>query len=113
MAQLTTIEKVKLTANPTTAGTSTNPGGVPAPVEGDPTWSFDGANDSNMTLEPLPGTLECWLISGDTPGTATVKVEADADLGEGVETISQVEPVTVTAARAAGMNVLSGAPVIK
>jgi hypothetical protein len=115
MAQLDTTQKILLTADPRTAATSANPNGVPAPLDGDPTWSFDGPNDSGASLEPVPGTLTCWLISGDAPGFGQVKVEGDADIeGEGeVRLISQVEPFVVTAAEAAGMNISSGAPVGK
>jgi hypothetical protein len=41
MAQLDTTQKILLTADPRTAATSANPNGVPAPLDGDPTWSFD------------------------------------------------------------------------
>ena len=115
MAQLDTTQKVLLTADPRTAATSTAPNGVPAPLDGDPTWEFEGANDSGATLEPVPGTMTCWLISGDTPGTGAVKSSGDADIeGEGeVRLISQIEPFTITPAEAAGMNISSGVPVSK
>lgn len=115
MAQLDTTQKVLLTADPRTAAFGSNPNGIVAPLDGDPTWEFEGENLSGATLEPVPGTLTAWLISGDTPGTGAVKVSGDADIeGEGeVRLISQIEPFTITPAEAAGMNISAGAPVGK
>lgn len=117
MAQITTVEKIKLTFNPTTAGTSTNPGGIPAPVDGVPVWSIEGDNASGITLAPEPDGLSCYVISGDVAGEAVVTVKADADLDAGSDDpatnfreISVSETVTVLAAEAAGALLAAGTP---
>lgn len=108
MATITTVEKIKLKFAPTTAATSTNPNGLPAPVDGIPQWSIEGDNTGGATLEPEADGMACQLVSGNTAQTVTVKCTADADLDAGSDTPENYRPieavivVEVVAAEAAG-----------
>lgn len=88
----TTEEKIALRINPTTKA------GKPSAVEaGKTTLSIltGGATAAAATQDEIDADtaagnsgLVGFLISEDSAGTSTWKVEADADLGEGVATIS-------------------------
>lgn len=115
MAQITTTQKIKFTVNPTTEGTSTNPNGVPAPIDGEVAWTLEGNNTSGATLVPQGAQLkEAYFISGDTEQVEalTVKAVFDADVeGEGeVRNIEVTDTMTVIAAEAAGAVLVAGAP---
>lgn len=54
-----------------------------------------------------------FAISADTPGDTVYVVSADADVGEGVETISDIVTLHVAGAKAANLGVTADAPVAK
>lgn len=101
---LTNEQKVTATIAPVTAT------GHPAPVDGSPTWAVQSGN---ATIEPAADGLSCVIKSPDTvtgSDESVITVSADADLGEGVTTISDSITVTTTQAQAAALGVTVGAP---
>lgn len=95
-------QKCLLTINPLTAG------GNPAPVDGAPQWAT--ADATIATVEPAADGLTCTVRSGDVAGTTTVTVTADADLGDGTQTLSEVVNVIVVQAQASTLGVTAGTP---
>lgn len=102
---LTNEEKVKITCAPTTAA------GRPATLDGPVTARLISGEGSWEAVEG--DALSVWLVTGDDPGDAQYVVEADADLGSGVETISDVVTLHVAGASAANMGLSAGTPVLK
>lgn len=105
-AEITITNEQKVTAT-LTPKTDT---GKPAKLDGVPTWTV-ASGDS--TLNVAADGMSAELISSDTPGDTTVLVEADADLGEGVETISDTILLHVAGARAANLGISVSDPVPK
>lgn len=97
---ITNEQKVRLTAVPVTAT------GNPAPLDGPVSFSVISGDSTVNVLDNL--TAE--LVSGVTPGDTTYLVEADADLGAGVETISDTVLMHVEGARAANLGLSLGVP---
>lgn len=96
---MTNEEKAILTITPVTST------GNPASVDGKPTWA---PSDPEMALGDLVVSedgLSCEVPSSDsnTGSAATVVVSADADLGDGVETITETFGFTVTHPKAASL----------
>jgi hypothetical protein len=98
---ITNEEKVKVTLVPVTAT------GKPARLDGAPVWTLVSGE---ATVEPAEDGLSAYLISADTPGTSEVLVEADADLGEGVITLSEAITLEVSGAQAASLGIVAGKP---
>lgn len=98
---ITNEQKIKVTLTPTTAT------GKPAPVDGQPEWTVVSGD---ATVEVAEDGLSAYLISGDAPGDSQVLIEADADVGEGIENISDVIRLTVIGARAVNLGLLAGLP---
>lgn len=100
---ITNEQKIRATLAPKTLG------GKPTSVDSNnpPKWSVV-SGDSTVT--PDIDGLGATLFSSDTPGDTVVLVEADADLGDGVETISDTIKLTVIGARAANLGLTLGAP---
>lgn len=97
----TTEEKIKITLNITTAS------GKPAQVDGPPSWEII---DGNATVVPEADGLSAFLVSGDDPGTASWKVTADADLGAGVQEISDGGTYSYNHPQAAALGLTAGTP---
>lgn len=102
--KLTNEQKVNVTVNPVTAT------GKPAKVDGAPVWIV---SDGNATVKVADDGLSADLISSDDPGTSTIVVSADADLGEGVQTITDSISLVTVAANAASLGFTVGTPVAK
>ncbi len=102
---LTNEQKVRATITPKTAT------GRPAPLDGKPIINVISGEVSTSNVSE--DGLSFDIISSDTPGTSQVLVEADADLGEGVENISDIITVTVQGARAANLGLSLGVPEAK
>jgi hypothetical protein len=86
---ITNKQKENITINPVTLR------GVPAKVDGVPVWEV---LSGNSTVEVAADGLSAFIVSEDTIDTTTVvKASADADLGEGVETIEDTITVHVVA----------------
>lgn len=98
---ITNEQKVNVTLVPRTAG------GHPAPIDGVPAWAV---NSGDGTVVPAEDGLSADLISSDAPGDTVYGVSADADLGQGVTTITGEITVHVVQAEASDLGVTVGAP---
>lgn len=101
---ITNEQKVRVTLAPVTTG------GKPAKLDGKPAWRVDSGNS---TINVSEDGLSADLVSADEPGDTVVIVEADADLGEGVVTISDVIQLTVAGANAQNLGLVVGEPELK
>ena len=104
---LTNEQKVKVTLKPVTES------GKPAQLDAAPVWSIISGAGSGQNLEVAEDGLSAFLISNDEPGDIDFLVEADADLGEGVETISDIVRVHVLGANAKALGLVAETPVQK
>ena len=102
---ITNEQKIQVTLTPVTA---TN---KPAQLDGGATFEVISGTATVAMIEGNP--LSAFLVSGDLPGDSEIMVSADADLGEGVETISDIIKLTVAGAKAASLGLTVGAPVAK
>ena len=99
----TNEEKVAITASPQTiTGRAAQIDGVLRVT----VQSGEGTFEEPTT--EAPNTFK--VVSGDNPGDTVYLVEADADLGEGVETISDTVTLTVSGARAQNFGLTAGTP---
>src|SRR5262249_46251896 len=72
----------------------TNAAGDPAPVEGAPVWA--SSDETVLSVQPANDGMSAVVLTV-APGTGRVTVSADADVGEGVNTITGVtEDIVVT-----------------
>jgi len=101
---ITNEQKVTATLTPKTDT------GKPAKFDGPPQWSI---TSGDSTVNVAADGLSAELISADTQGDTTYLIEGDADLGEGVETISDTILVHVIGARATNLGISIGQPVPK
>ena len=99
---LTDIQKVSLSITPTSAA------GNPAPVDGAPVWT--SSDESVLTVTASADGLSAEAVTTGKLGVAQVSVSADADLGEGVTTITGVLDVEVKASEAVSLAVSAGTP---
>lgn len=100
---LTTEQQVRVTLDPVM------PKGkpVPVPVDGVPTWAIVSGE---ATLDPAPDGLSCMIVSPDSAGQSQVLVSADADLGAGVNTITDTISVLASDPQAASLGLTVGTP---
>lgn len=101
---ITNEQKIPVTLAPKTAT------GKPASVDGPPSWSVISGSS---TVVPAADGLSAELISSDDPGDTEILVKADADLGSGVEEVSDIIRLTVVGARAANLGLVAGEAVAK
>lgn len=97
------LQKVKLTLAPV------NDAGQPAQLDGNPTWE---RTSGDAEIEVADDGLSATLISGN-PGDSTFLLSADADLGEGVQNITDVIQLSVEGARAVSLGLVVGEAVLK
>ena len=97
-------QKILVTVGPTTDT------GKPAKIDGVPTWTVQSGESVVSVAED---GMSAYLISSDTPGDSVFLVEADADLGEGIETISDIITLHVTGAGAKNLGLVAGTPEAK
>jgi len=106
----TNEEKVKIGLSPVT------PGGKPVPLDGPIALSVQSGDGTAAQVDkdgnPLPAN-EFYAVSGDNPGDTTILVSADADLGAGVETISDIVLLHVAGAKAQSLGLSAGSPELK
>jgi len=100
---ITDEQKVKVTLTPVTSS------GKPAKVDGFPTWAV---STGDATLDVAADGLSAFLISGNL-GDSTIIVDADADLGGGVESIQASITLHVEGAKATSLGLVAEAPVSK
>lgn len=101
---ITNEQKVRVGLAPVTAT------GKPARLDGKPSWIIQ---DGDSTIEVAEDGLSAMLISSDTPGDTIIVVSADADLGEGVENISDAIRLSVKGAKATSLGLTIGEPMPK
>lgn len=99
---LTTEQKVRATLAPKTAT------GKPAQLDGKPTITVPSGSATIANVSD--DGLSFDIVSPDVPETSQVLVEADADLGSGVETISDIITVQIVGARAENLGITLGTP---
>lgn len=99
--RITNEQKVKVTLTPKTGA------GKPAKLDGKPTWTV---SSGDSTVEVADDGMSAELVSSDTPGETMFVVEADADIGEGVETITDAIKLTVEGAKATSLGLTVGEP---
>lgn len=102
--KITTKEKISVTLHPV------DQAGDDAKVDGKPAWTV--ANGDSKILVADDG-LSAELISANTPGDTEYLVEADADLGAGVERISDRIKLTVEDPKAVSLGLTESSPVKK
>lgn len=102
--QSTTDEKVHIHLAPVTST------GKPATLDGTPTWSITAGN---ATIVPDADGLGAFVVSEDVTGSSTWSVSADADLGAGVDTISDGGVYTYTHPNASSLGLTADAPEAK
>ena len=101
---VTNEEKILVSCNPVTLA------GNPVTLDGAIIVSLQ-SGDGNFEVQPDGKSV--FLISGLLPGDSTFIIQADADLGEGVENISDVVVLHVAGAKAASFGLVAGVPVLK
>lgn len=89
--------------------TPTNKKGNPAPVEAG-SVSYSSSDESIAVVEEDPNDETKFKIVAKGVGVAQVDVSADADLGEGVITVTGFVAVEVLPAGATGFGITLGTP---
>ncbi len=105
MLTLTDEQKCHLSIQPLTAA------GNPAKVDGAPVW--EASDPSILSLAVADDGLSADIATDGPLGTCQIKVTADADLGQGVRSITGVLDVEVIAAEAASLSVVARTPELK
>lgn len=101
--KLTNEQKIEVRVNPVTAT------GKAAALDGPVKFSVQSGDCSIEAIDESA----VFIVSSDSPGDSVIIVEADADLGEGVELIQDLIKVSVEGARAASLGLSVGNPVAK
>lgn len=101
---ITNEQKVPVTLTPVTDT------GKPAQLDGMPAWTVVSGNSQVVTSTD---GLSAELISSDQPGDTIIMITADANLGEGVEEISDTITLSVVGATAKNLGISVGTPVPK
>jgi hypothetical protein len=101
---ITNEEKVLVSLAPVTAA------GNPATLDGVPTWTVI---EGDATLEVAEDGLSAFLVSGAADVNSKVEVVADADLGEGVVSLTDVIDLAVVAATASALGLVAGTAILK
>ena len=102
--EITNEQKIQITLAPKTAA------GNPAPVDGKPTWTIQSGSS---TIEVAEDGMSAFLISSDEESQTMVLIEADAKVGDGVESISETIQLTVKKAQAANFGLVIGLAIPK
>lgn len=88
----------------------TTEAGNPATLDGAPVWTVVSGD---ATLEVAEDGLSAFLVSGAADVNSVIEVTADADLGEGVVTLTDTIDLAVVAASASALGLVQGTPVLK
>lgn len=83
--------------------------GFPAQVEAG-SVKFSSSDEGVFTVEPDPDSEKVAVVKAVAPGAGTLTFEADADLGEGVKTITGSVTIEVTGGEASGLALSFGEP---
>jgi hypothetical protein len=101
MLLLTDTQKVTLSIDPRNAK------GNPAPVDGVPEWAV--SNPGVGTITPSADGLSATFVA-TTGGDTQVSVTADADLGDGVRSLSATLDISVKPGEAVTLGITAGTP---
>lgn len=101
---ITNEQKVMVTLAPTTEA------GNPATLDGAPVWTV---LSGDATLEVSEDGLSAFLVSGAADVTSQIEVTADADLGEGVVTLTDVIDLAVVQASATALGLVVDTAILK
>lgn len=101
---ITNEQKVPVTLAPTTEA------GNPAILDGAPVWTVVSGD---ATLEVAEDGLSAFLVSGAADVNSVIEVTADADLGEGVVTLTDTIDLAVVAASASALGLVAGPAILK
>jgi hypothetical protein len=82
--------------------------GNPAAVDGAPSWT--SSDPSVLTVDAAPDGLSAVATAVGPLGTAQVNVTADADLGEGTETINGLLDISIVGGKAVSLSIGVGVP---
>jgi len=102
--KITNEQQIKVTLAPKTDT------GKPATLDGSPAWTTLSGNSQVVVSDD---GLSATLVSADDPGDTEIMVKADADLGEGVEEISDIIKLSVVGATAKNLGLTAGQPEAK
>lgn len=102
--KITNEQQIKVTLSPKTDT------GKPATLDGSPSWTTLTGNAQVVVAED---GLSATLVSADDPGDTEIMIKADADLGEGVEEISDIIKLSVIGATAKNLGLTAGTPEAK
>lgn len=83
--------------------------GKPVGTDGPPTWL--ASNTDVVALTPSADGLSCTVVAVGIPGTATVQVTADADLGSGVVNLVGTIDFEITPTQGTAIQITAGTPV--
>ncbi len=100
MDPITATQKITASINPTDRL------GKPAKLDGIPVWA--SSNPNVAAAQPSADGLSCVFVAG-VPGTTTISVEGDADLGDGVRAIAASGELVVVPAAAEVVEIAFGA----
>jgi hypothetical protein len=101
---ITNEQKVEVTLEPLTAA------GNPAVLDGAPVWEVVSGD---ATLEVSEDGLSAFLVSGAANVISVISVTADADLGDGVVSLSDSIELAVVNATASTLGLVVAEPVLK
>jgi hypothetical protein len=101
---ITNEQKVMVTLAPTTEA------GNPAILDGIPTWTVV---QGDATLEVSEDGLSAFLVSGEAEVNSQIEVTADADLGEGVVTLTDIIDLAVVTAQASVLGLVVDTAILK
>jgi len=99
----TNEEKIKVTVNPVTLA------GTPVALDG-PVVAVVQSGDGTVEMVD---DKSFFLVSGANPGDTAYLVSGDADLGSGVQNISDTIVLKVAGALAANLGLVAEAPILK
>ncbi len=102
--KITNAQQIPVTLAPKTDS------GRPASLDGAPKWSVISGSS---TVVPAPDGLSAMLISSDNPGDTEILIDADGDLGSGVEDVSDTILLSVIGENAKNLGLTAGAPQLK
>jgi uncharacterized protein YjdB len=82
--------------------------GRPAPIDGAPVWA--SSDETVAAVIPDPADPTKATVTAVGPGVAQISVSVDADLGEGVRTITATGAIEVVLAEAQTLELQFGPP---
>jgi hypothetical protein len=85
--------------------------GNPAKIDGKPSWSV--SDESILSLEVTDDGMSANVVTTGKLGTSQLRIEVDADLGEGVRAVSGTLDIEVVPAAVSKIVINPGQPVVK